>query len=228
MLGMCELIVARGLCKKIVLARLIVGHTHDSRFAIIWRRIRSVHALTMGDYKVMIESCLTSPTCPTTVEDVFCVPDYGAYISPCIDKAFGRYCKTEFTQHEFTFERVPIVDQNDPNDPLRRWFPLGVKTMWRPYISENVVRIVKDPLAPCGFTDDHLGPIVSYPQGDGDCPDGAYLLQSFPTADIKPAPFVLGSRDRLLKCCKKNQTELYEQFTQYSYSVGDVPIRRPR
>jgi hypothetical protein len=43
-LGMCELLVAKKLCKHVVLSRLIPGHTHediDSKFGVIWQHIRS-------------------------------------------------------------------------------------------------------------------------------------------------------------------------------------------
>lgn len=42
-LMMCELIVARRLCKRIVLTRLMVGHTHcdvDALFGRIWKKLR--------------------------------------------------------------------------------------------------------------------------------------------------------------------------------------------
>lgn len=40
---MCELLIARGLTKRIVLTRLIVGHTHadiDGVFGRIWTKLR--------------------------------------------------------------------------------------------------------------------------------------------------------------------------------------------
>jgi len=40
--ALCELIVARRLCKKLVLTRLKVGHTHediDSKFGILWKKL---------------------------------------------------------------------------------------------------------------------------------------------------------------------------------------------
>jgi hypothetical protein len=41
-LAICELMIARGLTRKIVLTRLPVGHTHediDARFGVIWRKM---------------------------------------------------------------------------------------------------------------------------------------------------------------------------------------------
>ena len=56
-LALCELIVARRLCKKIVLTRLMVGHTHediDSKFGILWRKIRSKFISTPQQYEKKI------------------------------------------------------------------------------------------------------------------------------------------------------------------------------
>ena len=72
MVGLCELLIAQGVCSKIVLSPLMVGHTHediDARFALIWRRIRAAFVLTMGQYekavkqsqKHMLSICLLSP-----------------------------------------------------------------------------------------------------------------------------------------------------------------------
>ena len=47
--AICELLVARGLTKHIVLSRLICGHTHediDSKFAKIWQLIKRSYVLT--------------------------------------------------------------------------------------------------------------------------------------------------------------------------------------
>jgi hypothetical protein len=34
------------------------------------------------------------------VEDVYIIPDYESWISPCIDKDFGRFAKEEWTKHQ--------------------------------------------------------------------------------------------------------------------------------
>jgi hypothetical protein len=60
-LAMCELLVARRTFKKVVLARLPVGHTHediDSKFAKIWKAIRNQHVLTPQQYKTAINKAL--------------------------------------------------------------------------------------------------------------------------------------------------------------------------
>lgn len=61
MIGMCELLVARKIVKRVVLSRLMVGHTHediDGRFAKIWTRVRNAFVLTMNQYKSNIEESL--------------------------------------------------------------------------------------------------------------------------------------------------------------------------
>jgi len=42
--AICELVVACGLCKKIVTSRLMVGHTHCDIDGIIWKKtLEAVH-----------------------------------------------------------------------------------------------------------------------------------------------------------------------------------------
>jgi hypothetical protein len=48
-LAICELLIARGLTKKIVVTRLPPGHTHediDGRFGVIWRDLVKRHIHT--------------------------------------------------------------------------------------------------------------------------------------------------------------------------------------
>ncbi|MFY7730220.1 MAG: hypothetical protein ACOVRN_11940 [Flavobacterium sp.] len=62
MLAICELLVARKLTTRVVLSRLIPGHTHediDSKFGIIWQRIRGTHVFTPQQWSRVIETCLT-------------------------------------------------------------------------------------------------------------------------------------------------------------------------
>ena len=54
MLTMSQLLVSRGLCKKLVLTRLLVGHTHediDALFALIWKSLRDQYILTPSTTK---------------------------------------------------------------------------------------------------------------------------------------------------------------------------------
>jgi hypothetical protein len=93
-IAICELLVSRGLCKRIELTRLLVGHTHediDSIFAKIWTYIRSMPILSPQEYLRIIEHALSKRSTPAKVEDILVVPDYVAYMAPYIDKKFGRY-----------------------------------------------------------------------------------------------------------------------------------------
>ena len=54
MIGLSELIVAKGLTKRLLITRLPVGHTHediDSKFAKIWVALRNKHVSTSQSTK---------------------------------------------------------------------------------------------------------------------------------------------------------------------------------
>jgi hypothetical protein len=150
---------------KIVITRLMVGHTHediDARFALVWKRVRSAFVLSMTQYKAAIEKALDREMLPCDVPDVMTVPDYAAFINPHMDTKFGRYAKRsgekDWTVLQFTMEKV--TDEKE-----MEYFPLGVKTTWRPYSSEHHTRLVLDPEAPCGITFDRLE-VESFPPAD--------------------------------------------------------------
>lgn len=59
---LAELIVSRRLCKRLVITRLSSGHTHediDSKFGILWKRIRARYIYTPQAYESRIVSSLT-------------------------------------------------------------------------------------------------------------------------------------------------------------------------
>ncbi len=92
-LGIAELIIIRGLAKQVVLTRLPVGHTHediDSKFALIWKRVRNQFVLTPVQYAELITQALTTSKLKCTVHDIFIIPDYAAYIMPFVDRKLGR------------------------------------------------------------------------------------------------------------------------------------------
>ena len=93
MLGMCELLVARRIVKKIVLTRLPTGHSHediDAVFANIWTYIRSQSILSPQQYKLFILQALKKRDISVHVEDVFAIPDYTAYLEPFVDPELSR------------------------------------------------------------------------------------------------------------------------------------------
>jgi hypothetical protein len=201
-IGLCELLAARGIIKRLHLTRLMVGHTHediDGRFALIWKRVRSAFVLTMSEYEKCIHQALSKDDLPCEVEDLFAIPDFDAFIRPHLDPNFGRYARRvkdkDWTVLQFKFEHIAA------EDPLYPLFPLGCRTTWRPFAAKNHVRIVKDRKAPCGMTFDNLTDIENYPPAQEGVPKGMYVLQKFPTGEIPPEPFVPGSRALLESVC---------------------------
>lgn len=137
---LCELLIVRGLTKKIVLTRLMVGHTHsdiDAVFGRLWTAIRNCHVHTQEAYRDRIIEALSTEKYDAEVVDIYSVPDYDAILLPFIDVKFGRYCKQEHTQLQFTFEAVAVSDD----------FPLGCKTTYRAYSENDVIEIVNDATA---------------------------------------------------------------------------------
>jgi hypothetical protein len=179
MIAMCELLVARGIVKKrIILSRLMVGHTHediDGRFAKIWMRIRNAYVLTMNQYKSNIEAALSRDDMPCKVVDLMAIPDYDQYIRPSIDKSFGRYAKRhgekDWTVLQFCFESTS--DEQD----MKQFFPLEVRTLWRPFAANSHIRLVKDCFSECGITTDELSPITWCPEANEE--NGKHVLVLF-------------------------------------------------
>lgn len=162
-------IICTGLVSKLVISRLMVGHTHediDARFALIWKRVRSAFVLCMSQYKNAIEQAVSRDDLPCAVKDVMVVPDYNSWIEKFIDKKFGRYAKrmgeTDWTVLQFTMEKV--TDERE-----KIFFPQGVRTHWRPFSSAYHTRLVRDEAAPCGMTFDRLA-IKSYPPAYDELP----------------------------------------------------------
>jgi hypothetical protein len=93
-LGICELLINKGVCKKIVLSRLKVGHTHediDAIFALIWKEVRCSSILTPRQAAIRIKNALRNKTSEQKIIDLFVIPDYHAFMDGCIDKTLGRY-----------------------------------------------------------------------------------------------------------------------------------------
>jgi hypothetical protein len=116
----------------------------------------------MSQYKKAIEQAVGRDALPCEVKDVFTVPDYSSFITPHVDKKFGRYAKrsgeNDWSVLQFTMEKVT-------DEAEKLFFPLGVKTHWRPFSSAHHTRLVRDNLAPCGMSFDRLAG-QSYPPPD--------------------------------------------------------------
>ena len=75
----CELIISKRLCKRIILSRLMVGHTHcdiDGVFGRLWKFIRNRSVLSPAQYRKAIEDGVSTAALRAKVVDIFVVPDY--------------------------------------------------------------------------------------------------------------------------------------------------------
>ena len=153
MLAICELLVAAGVVKEIVLTRLPVGHTHediDSKFGKIWTALRSKNILTPQDYEAELRKVFESGSLKFDVKDVFLTPDYASWLEPHIDSKLSRWTKELFTQLQWSFTPTERSEH----------FPTGVKVMYvihpmicvihvgtdnryRAYSSDVVIEILK-------------------------------------------------------------------------------------
>lgn len=134
---MAELLVHRGLTKRVVLTRLPPGHTHediDGKFAIIWVHNRKKFILTPQEqYVQTLEAFTKEGVSDVSITDVYVVPDYQAYFSihTKIHNAFQPLKEKLRTQLQF------IVEKNETNNE----FPLGVKTSYRAYATDKTYEI---------------------------------------------------------------------------------------
>lgn len=124
-LCIAELLVAKGLCKRVVVTRLPVGHTHediDSLFAKIWKKLRQMHVITPQQYSTLAKAALYKDGRPVDVKDVFCVPDFESLVvQDCADSTLGRWKLSQWAQLQWTVESVAVSAE----------FPLGVRTSYR-------------------------------------------------------------------------------------------------
>ena len=128
-----ELLIAKGLIAEIYLTRLPVGHTHediDAMFGHIWTWFRKESCHTLEEYKIGVEECFKDSNNVLDLLDVFVVPDYVSFMSKHFDDV-DRWAKKELTVHQWYFSRVT------PNI----YFPLGVRTLYRDYVSDKVVEL---------------------------------------------------------------------------------------
>ena len=199
MMGLAELIVAKGIVRKLIITRLPVGHTHediDSKFAKIWVMLRSQHVATMSAYKDLIIKALSGTgqkaNEPCEVIDIFVVPDYFSLLEPAMDTKFGRYAKLQWTQLQWSFEKVDVCAA----------FPLGVKTLYRAYCQDVVNEIVEDANFDLGYVRQTCQ-VEWFPKQTAEAPAGMFVLQRFPTGELLPEPFVEGSRATLEHVTKR-------------------------
>jgi hypothetical protein len=203
--ALCELIVARRLCKKIVLTRLTVGHTHediDSKFGILWKKIRNKFIYTPQQYAERIEKYLSTKKHKCKVVDIFAIPDFKTLLDGHMDKAFSAQSKMEKTQLQWTFEAVT------PDE----YFVNGVRVFYRAYAADTVCQIIEDRSARCGVYAKTCD-VFDYPMRDlekGIPVDGMTVLTSLPTEPPQPYPFVSGSREMLDSVVQKVRQDFHQ------------------
>ena len=205
-LGVCELLVARRVTKKLVLSRLIVGHTHediDAVFAKIWIAVRDQAVVSPQAYEEILKRALREKK-NVKIQDIFVLPDYLNYFQPFVDTKLSNYSKGSNTQLQFIFEAV------DPSE----FFPHGVKTTYRAYASDIVVKIIENKQLPCCFEAVNEETVV-YPESkilpDGTRqPEGMFVLRKLPNESdvMKPMGFLENSREFLINVGNKVHKDL--------------------
>lgn len=132
LLGCLEFLVARGVVRSIYYTRLPVGHTHediDACFGLIWNWFKTKSIHDPDEYKRELELAMGDSRIPTNVIDVYALPDYKLFFLPFLDKSLSHLHKEEDAKLQWHFKAVKISNQ----------FPLGVKTMYRSFASDQVV-----------------------------------------------------------------------------------------
>jgi len=99
-LAIAELLVARRVTRKVVITRLMVGHTHcdgDAIFGVIWKAVWKSIISSPQQYERLIKRALSKLKIDVIVEDILVVPNYVEYLERYmgnIERAF----KEEWTQ----------------------------------------------------------------------------------------------------------------------------------
>lgn len=210
-MGICELLVARRLTRKVVLTRLPKGHTHedvDAIFGNIWTYIEGKVIPTPQAYKRALKTSLAQRNIACVVEDVLCVPDYQQWMSEYVDPQFGKYSRMEWTQLQFTFTAVDHCKENCDCAECSK-FPTRVKVTYRAYVQDEVFEVFEDNDHIYGF-DFMKTAVHTHPKLGPDCDsDGMFLLSTLPdgTKPFVPQPFVSGSRKQLEHLVRRMTTE---------------------
>lgn len=231
-IAMCELIVHKRLTKKLVLTRLMVGHTHcdiDGVFGRLWLYIRDRHCMTPDDYANFIKIALSkSGSYEANVRNIFVIPNYAAIFDGCLDKHFESYAKKEDTQHQFIFEAVEAD----------KFFPLGVKTTYRAYSSDEVIELTDKKYdnneeesqdLDCDILQLYPRKVIvkTFPEATDQDPGGMYVLQQLPSVkSILPQGFIAGSRKAFEKTMQfiqskfeKNAPDVVTSWKEFSKLV---------
>ena len=129
--GICELLVARGLTKQVIMTRLPPGHTHediDAVFGTIWEHLKGRTIYSPQGYERALYVALRERNVDVKVIDILCVPDYKLYMKEYVDPALARCDKEKWSELQWIFDKVNVSEQ----------FPSGVKVMYRKFSADEV------------------------------------------------------------------------------------------
>ena len=114
------------------------GHTHediDACFGTISNVIQAFnkHIPTLELYRDIVQKTFDHGKLRCEMVDVMLIPDYQAILKTCIDPKLEHLHKETDTQHQWQFEAVEQCE----------YFPLGCRTSYRAYCSDQVVELFK-------------------------------------------------------------------------------------
>jgi hypothetical protein len=204
-LVICFLLVAKGLCTKVVLTRLLPGHTHediDALFALIWNMLKDEYILTPEEFKVLIGKAFKKIVDPEVV-DIHACPNYEAWTEGYCDSDLGRFAKEEWTQLQFTFERV--------GDDEKDRYPMGVKSTYKAYSQDEVIEIVDDPNKES--ITNLIPQLTLCPVCPSEDEPPLCIMKAFPPASrtITVDPFIAGSRAYTVACADRMERTYADQ-----------------
>ena len=137
-IGMAELLVHWGLTKTVTITRLPPGHTHadiDGMFGVIWSHNWRINLLSPQQQRDATIEAFKANSKKVDVVDVFAVPDYRKYFKGCcfISRAF----------HRMGINNLGMLHWKITSHPVSPFFPLGVKTTFFAYPTDEAIEIVK-------------------------------------------------------------------------------------
>jgi hypothetical protein len=186
---------------------LPVGHTHediDSIFALIWQKVKKSYCFTPDDYVALIKAATAGKGRQQHVEDIFLIPDFVKFLTPCVDPGFGRFAVDTYTQHQWVFEAVDVDAVSAPT---------GVRTTFQKFSAKNCIVIVEDKNG--GLVNLKAENVESVPY-PGENEGHVNILRKLPTGEIHPEGFLDGSRKVLDKYIAKMRRKYTSMADRYS------------
>jgi hypothetical protein len=209
-LAICFMLVAKGLCLKVVLTRLLPGHTHediDALFALIWQMVKDEIVLTPSEFEAAILKAFKKLK-DVKVEDIHAVPNYTKYFEGYCDADVSRFAKEDWTQLQMTFERV--------GEDERDRYPLGVKMTYKAYSQDEAIEIVDDP-AKESITG-LIPQLTLCPVCPSEDEPPICIMKSLPPSSrsIEVDPFIAGSREFTVACADRMQRSYADKQPEVS------------